>query len=246
MFALILHLLAMPIAIAQVAMIHVCRDDSSSARHFAANQFRLELFPLRDVLHLFRNDALRARCICETFRLPFACPVTGRHRQTRFSLFNPAVTQCIEPLRHPDACSATLNESFESRIHTTRWNYGTGDGCRNLRPIRETSAPMLKLYLTHSETKAKICAPISTGLGALYGCAPGLADQAAKTRLPSTTASLYEALHRYWATKPSAPARRPSSAASPQAATPASSCLPAEANRSATNFPPCSTPAPPS
>jgi len=44
--------------------------------------------------------------------------------------------------------------------------------------------------------------------------APGLADQS-RENAPSFDDSilLYEALHRYWATKPSAPARKPSSAA---------------------------------
>src|SRR6266850_1352486 len=68
----------------------------------------------------------RAKCICETFRLPFACPDTGRAPANPASLFSIQLSRnAIEPPQTPNACSATLDESLESRIRTTRWDYGT-------------------------------------------------------------------------------------------------------------------------
>ena len=42
----------------EVAVMDVGGDDGAAARDFAADQFRLELFAPRDVLHLFGDDAL--------------------------------------------------------------------------------------------------------------------------------------------------------------------------------------------
>ena len=62
----------------EIPVMDVGGNDAAPARNLAADQLRLQLLALGDVVHLLGDDALRARCICDMFRFPLACPDAGK------------------------------------------------------------------------------------------------------------------------------------------------------------------------
>src|SRR6266404_4073869 len=115
----------------------------------------------------------RAKCICETFRLPFACPDTGRAPAMPASLFSIQLSRnAINPPQTRRRVFVTFDASFESRIRTTRWNYGTRRWVPQLAThSKKRARRMLKIALDTWRNKSEnLGAHPLLGPGALYGC----------------------------------------------------------------------------
>ena len=54
----------------EVGVMNVGGNDGTAASDFIANHVRRDFFAQRHVLHLFGDDALRPKCICEKFLAP--------------------------------------------------------------------------------------------------------------------------------------------------------------------------------
>jgi len=96
-------------------------NDAAATRDFAANQLRLEVLALGDVLHLFGDDALRAKCICDILRLPFADAACA----SRLSIQS-ARTAMFYPQEKQD--SRRARETRIAGCLVCKGNYGTQPG----------------------------------------------------------------------------------------------------------------------